>query len=287
MVNTNFAAGITDAAGHVINGPVSWLGYAFRFMQLPLGVFGVAIASATLPSISRKVAESERGEFRGLLARSLGMVFLLTVPSSVGLAVLGEPMIGAVYQGGEFSAADTHQTALALTSYAVGLAGYSATKVLAPAFYALSDSRTPMLVSLASIAVNYVASATLVRLAGHAGLALSTSVVALFGFAALLLAMRNRIGGVHGQVLASSIAKTLAASTAMGMVCALSSWAVRAGLGVSRTARLADLAISIPLGIAVFYVLARALRIREMEAARTALAGPFARRLAMLRDTLD
>src|SRR5260370_32346926 len=83
FVNTSFAAGITDQAGHVMNGPVSWLLYAFRFMQLPLGLFGVAIASATLPSISRSAAAGSLGEFRSTLSRSLGLVFLLTVPSSI------------------------------------------------------------------------------------------------------------------------------------------------------------------------------------------------------------
>src|SRR5207248_8233150 len=82
LVNTNFAAGITDAAGHVINGPVSWLGYAFRFMQLPLGLFGVAIASATLPAISRSAAIHDLAEFRRTLSRSLIMVMLLTIPSA-------------------------------------------------------------------------------------------------------------------------------------------------------------------------------------------------------------
>src|SRR5579859_6235809 len=155
MVNTNFASSITDAAGHVINGPVSWLGYAFRFMQLPLGLFGVAIASATLPAVSRSAALGDMDGFRQTLARSLGMIFLLTLPSSVGLIVLGRTMIGAIYQGGKFSALDTEQTAVALSCYAIGLAGYSALKVLNPAFYALHDARTPMIVSVLSIAVNY------------------------------------------------------------------------------------------------------------------------------------
>src|SRR5260370_5833012 len=179
FVNTSFASGITDQAGHVMNGPVSWLLYAFRFMQLPLGLFGVAIASATLPSISRSAAAGNTEEFRRTLSRSLGLVFLLTVPSSIGLAVLGEPMIAAIYQGGRFQLADARQTALALSCYAAGLTGYAAVKILAPAFYALNDARTPMIVSIVSIAVNYFAASTMVRILGHAGLALSTSLVAL------------------------------------------------------------------------------------------------------------
>ena len=153
MVNTNFATQIEDPIRGA-DGPVSWLSCAFRFMQLPLGVFGVAIASATLPFISRSAASGRTDEFRRTLSRSLGLVFLLSVPSSVGLAVLGRTMIAAIYEGGKFEPYDTQQTALALTYYAVGLAGYSAIKVLVPAFYAIGDSRTPMIISLVSIGVN-------------------------------------------------------------------------------------------------------------------------------------
>ena len=204
FVNTSFAAGITDQAGHVMNGPVSWLLYAFRFMQLPLGLFGVAIASATLPAISRSAAAANMEEFRQTLSRSLGLVFLLTIPSTVGLAVLGEPMVAAIYEGGKFTRNDVHQTALALTCYAVGLTGYSAVKTLAPAFYALGDARTPMIVSLVSIGINYLAASTMVAALGQSGLALSTSAVAIFSFLALLWAMRTRIGGIHGSVLLAS-----------------------------------------------------------------------------------
>ncbi len=203
LVITNFASRIPG------NGPVSWLSYSFRFMQLPLGLFGVAIASATLPSISRSAGAGDFDEFRRTLSKSLGMVFLLTLPSSVGLIALGRTMIGAIYQGGKFSAHDTEQTAIALSCYAVGLAGYSALKVLNPAFYALHDARTPMFVSIISIAINYATASYLLRdtTLGHAGLALSTSVVAVFGAVALFLILRKRIGGIYGRNLADSIWK--------------------------------------------------------------------------------
>jgi putative peptidoglycan lipid II flippase len=279
MVNTNFASSITDASGHVINGPVSWLGYAFRFMQLPLGVFGVAIASATLPAISRSAAVGRIDEFRATISRSLGMVLLLTLPSSVGLAVLGESMIGAVYQWGRFQAVDTHQTAIALAGYAVGLAGYSSIKILAPAFYALNDGRTPMLVSIASIVVNFAVASVMVGPAGlgHAGLALSTSAVAMFGSGILLLALRKRIGRIGGSALYATVCKVTAASLLMGAVCWGSSRAVHAWLGTGKSGQLADVAISIPLGAAVFCGAARALRTPELEAVAAALGGPLAR----------
>lgn len=272
VVNSNLASGIKDAAGHVIDGPVSWLGYAFRFMQLPVGLFGVAIASATLPSISRSAGLLRMDEFRSTLARSLGTILLLTIPSSVGLAVMGESMIAAVYQGGRFTAYDTHQTALALTCFSAGLAGYSALKTLAGAFYALDDARTPMLVSMASIAVNFAAAYGCVKWAGigHAGLALSTAAVAVFGAVVLLALLQRRLAGIGLRKLAASAGKIAASAVLMGAVCKLSSVAVHAAMGSRSHAPLVDVAISIPLGVAVFYAAARLSGVEELEAVEAA-----------------
>ena len=157
MVNTNFASQILDPVRGA-DGPVSWLGYAFRFVQMPVGLFGVAFASAVLPSVSRSASAGNIEEFRTTLSHALGTIFLMTIPSSVGLIVLGRPMIGAVFQSGKFQIYDTHQTALALAFYSIGLAGYSAAKVLDPAFYALNDANTPMYISLLSICLNLMLS---------------------------------------------------------------------------------------------------------------------------------
>jgi putative peptidoglycan lipid II flippase len=280
MVNTNFASSVYDAH-RGFDGPVSWLSYAFRFMQLPLGLFGVAMASATLPSISRSAAAGRMDEFRQTLSKSLGMVFLLTVPSSVGLIVLGKSIIGAIYQGGKFELYDTQQTAVALSCYAVGLAGYAALKVLTPAFYALGDARMPMIVSVLSVAINYATAFTMIRWVGfgHAGLAMSTSVVALFGFLVLFAILRKRIGGVHGRELASGIGKVLIASAVMGAVVWTSSHFVEVWLGVSRIGRLGDLAISIPLGFAVFYGTCKMLGVSDLDMAIRAFTSPVRRRL--------
>ncbi|MBV9768474.1 MAG: murein biosynthesis integral membrane protein MurJ [Bryobacterales bacterium] len=274
LVITNFASRIPG------NGPVSWLGYAFRFMQLPLGLFGVAIASATLPSISRSAGLGDFDEFRRTLSQSLGMVFLLTLPSSVGLLVLGRAMIGAIYQGGKFSAYDADQTALALSCYALGLAGYSALKILNPAFYALHDARTPMIVSLLSIAVNYLTASLAFRYTklGHAGLALSTAAVAIFGAVALFALLRNRVGGIYGRNLFDSVWKIVAASAVMGAAVLLSNHSIEGWLGANRLSRLVDLALSIPLGLGVFYTACRVLGVSELELAARALANPLARR---------
>ncbi len=283
FINTNFAAGITDAAGHVIDGPVSWLNFAFRFMQLPLGLFGVSIASATLPSISRSAAAGDIDEFRTTLSRSIAMTLLLSIPSAAGLIVLGHSMIGLIYQHGRFKASSTHQVAIALSCYAIGLAGYAALKVLAPAFYALNDARLPMIVSVASILVNYGMASLLIRRGhlGHAGLALSTSTVALFGFVVLLIAMRKRIHGIRGRQLWDTFWKVCVATAVMSAVCFASSRFLAQWLGEHQRTYLLDVLISIPLGFAVFYFTAQSLRIAELDAARKALAGPVGRMLRL------
>lgn len=279
MVNTNFASSIHDPLRGA-DGPVSWLSYAFRFMQLPLGLFGVAIASATLPTISRHAIATDRDDLRRTLSRSVGMVFLLTIPSSVGLTLLGESMIGSIYQGGSFDAYDTRQAGIALSYFAIGLAGYSALKILTPAFYALGDSRTPMLVSLSSIAINFVAVSMLVQQPGfgHAALAMSTSLVALFGFLVQFLVLRHKMGGIYGRNLLTSTLRILAASMVMGAVVAGSSHVVLLWLGTTKMAYLTDLAVSIPLGALVFYGACRMLRIDELELAVAAISGPLRRR---------
>ena len=273
VVNSIFASGITDAAGVVMDGPVSWLGYAFRFMQLPLGLFGVAVASATLPSISRSAAAGRLEEFRETLSQSLGLVFLLTIPSALGLIILSRSLVGVVFQRGAFSAHDTEQTAMALSFYCVGLAGYAAIKVLTPAYYALGDVRIPVLVSVISILINYLLNWTFLRVLGwgHAGLAFSTSLVATLNFCVLFWFMRSKLGGVQGRRLLSSVLRIMASSALMGVVCWASSSLLRYGLGEAAWVRLIDLVISIPLGVAVLYKSCVVLRVPELHAARQAL----------------
>ncbi|MCC7156917.1 MAG: murein biosynthesis integral membrane protein MurJ [Bryobacterales bacterium] len=274
LINTYFASGINDPVRGA-DGPVSWLGYAFRFMQLPLGLFGVAIATATLPAVGRSAASGNIDEFRETLARSLGLVFVLTVPSSVGLVILGRSIVGAIYEGAKFQAYDTQQTALALSCYAIGLAGYAAVKVLTPAFYALKDSRTPMLTSVGSIAINIGAAIVLLRAVkmGHAGLALSTSCVALFSFLVQFWVMRRRIGGVYGRRLRDTVLKVCVASAVMAGAVLASSWTIHRLLGQSTASRLLDLCVSISLGVVVLYAVCRWLKVDELDMAVRAIGG--------------
>src|SRR5882724_8533693 len=255
------------------SGAVSWLNCSFRLMQFPIGVFGVAIATATLPAISRSAALKDITEFRHTLAGSIRLAFLLTIPSAVGLIVLGRPIIALIYERGHFGPADTEHTAAALAFFAVGLTGYAAIKILAPAFYALGDARTPMIISLASMLTNFVMNWSLVNVMQERGLALSTSTVALGNCGLLYFIMRKRINGLEGRRTALAMAKILFASAAMGAAC----WAVSTGaarvLGNNFPARLAIVTVSVAVSVGLFYLVASLLGVEELRAATSALTG--------------
>ena len=280
FVNTNFASAIVDpVTGAVLNGPVSWLSYAFRFMQFPIGVFGVAVATAALPPLSRSATNPDFVEFRQTLAHALALVFLLCIPSAVGLAVLARPIVALVFEHGRFSSFDTIQTANALAAYSLGLAGYGAVKVLSPAFYALNDARTPMLISLVSIAVNYMMNALLVGPLGHVGLAFSTSTVALINFLLLAIFMRRRLQRLEGRRMGKAMLKIFGASLPM----ALTAWLVSATIAALPLSgfllHLFQVTAGIMLAVIVFYGCCRLFRVEELDEAVHSFTGRFSRLL--------
>jgi putative peptidoglycan lipid II flippase len=201
-----------------IPGAVSWLYYSFRLVQLPIGIFGVAIATVTLPAVARQHALDDLKAFGKTVEEALRFGFYLTLPASVGLAVIAQPVIQLIYEHGTFSALSTTQTALALQAYTIGLAGYSGIKILVPCFYAMQPPRfesragttfwssfshfvwnvllfTPARVSLIGIAVNLGLCFLLYYWLGlgHVGLALTTGFVAILNFLQLVYAIQKKI----------------------------------------------------------------------------------------------
>ncbi len=214
LINTGFAASVGADA-------VTWLNSAFRLMQLPIGVFGVAVATVTLPVVSRIAAHSDTSEFGPTLGRAMRLAVFLTLPAAVGLWFVAGPVIGLIYEHGKFVARDTLQTGLALQLYAVGLVAYSCIKVLSPAFYAIDRKWTPMLVSFLSIALNLSLNYWFMfRLGlGHRGLALSTTLCALVNFALLYLLMLRPAGTLDSGKFLSTILRCALASVPLGAVC--------------------------------------------------------------------
>jgi putative peptidoglycan lipid II flippase len=267
FVNNNFASYLGDGA-------VSWLNVAFRFMQLPIGLFGVAIGTVTLPLVSRHAARGDQAAMRTSLRQALEMTALLCLPAAAGLAAFGEPIIGLIYEHGRFDAHDTINAAQALAGYAIGLAGYAGIKVVAPAFYALDDARTPARVSLLSIATNFGLNWLFVHVLGWGtvGLALSTSAVAIANFAILLWVLRRRIGPLGGG-LGTAIVRIAVAAAVMTAVALLVDGASAPWLPAAGTWRhAARVAAAIPVSLATFWVACWALgvavpRVRRRPAA--------------------
>ncbi|MGI9089088.1 MAG: murein biosynthesis integral membrane protein MurJ [Chthoniobacterales bacterium] len=260
LINSIFASYLQDGA-------VSWLNVAFRLMQLPLGIFGVAVATVTLPLISRSAAAGNKEEFAGALAHALRLVMLLTIPSAIGLIILAEPIIGLIYQHGRFTFASTLQTAAALRFYAIGLVGYASVKVLAPAFYALDRRNLPMLVSILSIALNFCLNWLLTFHfgLGHKGLALSTSCIAVVNFLLLYVMMRLYAGPLETGTLLRTFAKLLVAGACLGAVCWLGRQFFFAhGIPRSEWQRLVGVLTTVIAGGAVFFGAAYALRVAEL-----------------------
>lgn len=288
MVNTSLVSDINSAQ--------SWLNCAFRLMQLPIGIFGVAIATAAIPAISKFAAQKDETKFRETIGSSIRLVFLLTVPSACGLFVLGEPIIRLLYERGNFNSEATAMTAWALSAYAVGLTGYAAIKIISPAFYALDDTRTPMIVSLASIVVNVGVGYGFLKLLSnvvvtttnpvtgqvfehnlaHMGVALATSCIALVNFFALVFLLRRKIKRIEGRKILFAFIKVAIASSLLSVVSYFSYFFLHRFLGGGDLLfRLIEVFVPIALGGGVFLVTAFVLRVAELKMAIDTFARKF------------
>lgn len=248
-------------------GAVSWLGYAFRLMYLPIGLFGVSIATAALPDIARHANAGDHPAMRRTISGALRMMLMLNVPATIGLIVLADPIIALIFERRAFTPLDTDATAAALMFYAPGLIGYSAVKVASPSFYALGDARTPVTVSVLSVLANLGINLVLVRVMGYQGLALGTAIAAVFNAGALLLLLRGRIGGLEGRRIAVSLAKITAASILMGAAAWYTASWLEDGLRAGELAKAIRVFTSIAAGLLVLVASARLLRIAEFDEA--------------------
>ncbi len=275
-----------------IEGGNSWLPYSFRLMQFPIGIFGVALGTAAIPTLSRLASENNTPKFRSTLSNALILVFLMTIPSAFGLIVLGEPIIRLIYEGGRFTAIDTDMTAWALAAYSVGLVAYSAIKILSPSFYALDDAKTPMYVSLASILVHVPSSYGLMLLFsnvgvsperpsgyGHIGVALATSIVATVNFLALIFLMRRKIKRLEGRTIVSAFVKIVFASILMAAACYASYYFLTNFFGAKTLViKLIEAFVPIAIGGLVFIVTAKLLGIKQLNQAFDAAMRKFRRK---------
>jgi len=267
LINSIFASGLEDGA-------IFWLAAAFRLMQLPLGIFGVALGTVTLPLLSRLVVAGRMDAFRSELARAMRWALLLTLPAMAGLMMLAEPIISVVYQHGKFNAYQAAQAAGALRYYAIGLAGYAALKVLVNAFYALDRRKTPMMVSFLAVGLNLLFNWIFtIRLGwGHRGLAFSTGCIATFNFLLLYALMQFQLKGLESRRLLLLLVKVAVASGALVAVCAASShWLLADWQQQTLWIKLPALLATVVVGAAAFAACGVLLHIEELKELRDAV----------------
>lgn len=199
------------------SGSVSWLYYADRLVELPLGVFAIAISTAALPSLSRQALEKDGSAFIDTLNHALKITFFITVPSLVGLIVLGKPIIQLFFQRGVFDAFSRDMTATALIYYALGLWAFSGVKIVVSAFYALQDTLTPVKVSVIAFLSYLLLGVILMGPLKHGGLALALTLSSTINFVLLVFLLKKKISSWKLTPIAVSLLKVILSGTIMGV----------------------------------------------------------------------
>lgn len=257
FVNTNFAASCAE-------GSVSWLNYAFRLVQLPIGLFGVAFAIAVMPLLGKHAAQKDLQGLKQTFNSSLIMVLSLTIPATAGLVLLAEPIIRLIFEHGAFTALDTSRTAEALTYYAYGLFAYSGIKVMVPVFYALGDTRFPVIGSFIAVTANIIIITLTIDLFQHKAIALSTSCSMTLNFLFLGVILYKKLTGMMLADLFRGAGKILLATGCMsfavwGLMIVLGSW-----LTGQIILQLAGVFLIIATGGGIYYMLLYALKLPEL-----------------------
>ncbi len=247
-------------------GMISSLNYAERLLQFPMGVFGVALSTAILPTLSRFAAKGKLTELRDTMNYALRMAMFVAIPASVGIMILREPLVALFFQRGAFDALATHNTSWALLFYAAGLMGYIGVAVVVPVFYAQKDTKTPVIVGSIAVAVNIVGDFALMGPLRQGGLALASAVASFVNLGLLLIVMRRRVGQIGFSRVFKSGLKLLAAAGTMGA--ALWVWLEVSGFTAETSTFMEKLTVGgggIAVGAVIFILVAWALRSSELK----------------------
>jgi len=255
----------TLLASFLAEGSISYLYYADRLVQFPLGVFAIAISTAALPSLSKQVADKDLDEFRDTLSHSLRLTFFITIPSMAGLIILGRPIIQLFFERGAFDSLSTVMTTKALVFYSVGLWAFSGIRVIVSAFYAFQDTKTPVKVATVALAANLIFSLLLMGPLKHGGLALALSLASSLQFCLLIIFLKRRIDIWELRPVLVSTGKCIIASVIMGICIHFlySGWLMpEPASGVGQLA--ANVIGIILIGVIIYFAAARILGCREL-----------------------
>ena len=208
----------TILASYFAGGP-TYLFYGMRLIQFPLGIFGVALATAILPTLSAQASRAAWDELRGTLAFGLRMILFIMLPAMLGLILLRTPIVHLFFEHGTFTAADTKGTALAVLCYGVGLWAFAGVRIIVAAYYSMQDTRTPALTAVAAVLANLVLSLLFMDALRHAGLALATALAGMLNVTILVAVLNRRLGGVDWASIGKSAGRVLLASIPVAIAC--------------------------------------------------------------------
>jgi putative peptidoglycan lipid II flippase len=198
-------------------GSISYLYYADRLVQFPLGIFALSIATAALPSLSRQAADKDINGLKGTFAYTLKLIFYIMLPAMAGLIVLRDPIISILFQRGAFDYEAVRMTSDALLYYCLGIWATASVSVVVRVFYSLNDSKTPVYISIISIFINIILSIILMKPMAHCGLALSTSLASILNLSLLVLMLRIKLGPLGWRNIILSAGKSTFAALIMGI----------------------------------------------------------------------
>lgn len=253
----------TILASLLPGGSISYLYYANRLVQLPMGIFAVALGVAILPTLAEQASRNEMHKLKDTLSFGIRLILFITAPATVGLMLLRFPIINTLWERGEFTRAATEGTAFALLCYAIGLCGFAGTRIVASAFYSMQDSKTPARIGIYSIIINILFSLALMGPLKHGGMALATSIAAIYNAVALIVILKKRLGKIGGRKIFNSSIKLSIASACMGIIIYFLSQAFFDPLAPIGN-RLAVLTGCIVTGLAVFYFISLVIKNEEM-----------------------
>ena len=210
----------TIFASFLATGSIAYLFYGMRFIHFPLGIFGIAIATAVLPTMSAQAVRHEIAEFRETLSFGLRLVFFIMFPAMAGLITLRVPIVNLLLEHGKFDRSSTQGVAAALLYYAVGLWAMAGVRIVSQAFYALQDTKTPVKIAVVALFTNILLSAAFIFWTplNHGGLALATSLAAMLNISLLTIQLRKKIGRMDGRRILLSLLRTVPVSIAMGVI---------------------------------------------------------------------
>ncbi len=255
----------TYLAAKMPEGSLTALNYAFQLMQLPLGVFSIAISAAVFPTLSLYAAQGLQSRMRDILQQAIRWILFLTLPTVVMMVVLRRPIVNLLFQYGQFGPEARESTQEAFLFYSLGLAGHALIQILARAYYASKDTRTPLALTLVSIGTNIVLSVLLAPLYGINGLALANSIATL-AEAALFLVLLAPRARLQVAGIGTSSLKVIAASLLMGiaMFGFIRATNITVDLQQTKPGLLLQTAIAVAVGLAAYVGAATLFRVREL-----------------------